>query len=61
MIAGRFEYLLKIRTRDIRRYRQYRQVLGEKISNLPYVSSTSINVVMETVKENWSGGASGAW
>ena len=58
MIAGRFDYLLKIRTRDIRRYRQ---VLGEKISNLPYVSSTSTNVVMETVKENWSGSASGIW
>jgi Lrp/AsnC family leucine-responsive transcriptional regulator len=56
MIAGRFDYLLKIRTRDIRRYRQ---VLGERISNLPYVSSTSTNVAMETVKENWSGGQGG--
>ncbi|WP_085026405.1 Lrp/AsnC family transcriptional regulator [Ensifer aridi] len=52
MIAGRFDYLLKIRTRDIRRYRQ---VLGERISNLPYVSSTSTNVAMQTVKEAWSG------
>ena len=58
MIAGRFDYLLKIRTRDIRRYRR---VLGEKISNLPYVSSTSTNVAMETVKENWSGGSGGLW
>lgn len=48
MIAGRFDYLLKIRTRDIRRYRL---VLGEKISALPYVASTSTNVAMETVKE----------
>ena len=56
MIAGRFDYLLKIRTRDIRRYRQ---VLGEQSSNLPYVSSTSTNVAMETVKESWSGGTSG--
>jgi Lrp/AsnC family leucine-responsive transcriptional regulator len=55
MIAGRFDYLLKIRTRDIRRYRH---VLGERISNLPYVASTSTNVAMETVKENW-GGSSG--
>lgn len=48
MIAGRFDYLLKIRTRDIRRYRH---VLGEKISTLPYVASTSTSVAMETVKE----------
>lgn len=52
MIAGRFDYLLKIRTKDIRRYRE---VLGERISNLPYVASTSTNVAMETVKENGSG------
>lgn len=58
MIAGRFDYLLKIRTRDIRRYRQ---VLGERISNLPFVSSTSTNVAMETVKENWSSSAGGIW
>lgn len=51
MIAGRFDYLLKIRTRDIHRYRH---VLGERISNLPYVSSTSTNVVMEAVKESWN-------
>lgn len=48
MIAGRFDYLLKIRTPDIRRYRD---VLGEKISALPFVASTSTNVVMETIKE----------
>lgn len=51
MIAGRFDYLLKVRTRDIHRYRH---VLGELISTLPYVSSTSTNVVMEAVKENWN-------
>jgi len=49
MIAGRFDYLLKVRTRDIRRYRI---VLGEKISTLPFVASTSTNVVMQTVKED---------
>ncbi len=49
MIAGRFDYLLKVRTRDIKRYRI---VLGEKISNLPFVASTSTNVVMQTVKED---------
>jgi Lrp/AsnC family leucine-responsive transcriptional regulator len=50
MIAGRFDYLLKIRTRDIRRYRH---VLGERISSLPFVASTSTSVVMETIKESW--------
>ena len=50
MIAGRFDYLLKIRTHDIRRYRD---VLGEKISTLPYVASTSTSVTMEAVKEAW--------
>lgn len=48
MIAGRFDYLLKVRTRDIGKYRR---VLGEKISTLPYVASTSTNPAMETVKE----------
>jgi Lrp/AsnC family leucine-responsive transcriptional regulator len=51
MIAGRFDYLLKIRTRDIKRYRH---VLGERISALPYVASTSTNVAMETVIGNWN-------
>jgi Lrp/AsnC family leucine-responsive transcriptional regulator len=48
MIAGRFDYLLKVRTSDIRRYRQ---VLGEKISSLPHVASSSTSVAMESVKE----------
>lgn len=48
MIAGPFDYLLKVRTRDIRRYRQ---VLGEKLSSLPHVASTSTYVVMEAVKD----------
>ncbi|MBB4066655.1 Lrp/AsnC family transcriptional regulator [Gellertiella hungarica] len=51
MIAGRFDYLLKIRTPDIKRYRY---ILGERISALPYVASTSTNVAMETVIDNWS-------
>ncbi|MBU1464306.1 MAG: Lrp/AsnC ligand binding domain-containing protein, partial [Alphaproteobacteria bacterium] len=41
-------YLLKVRTADIRRYRT---VLGEKISSLPHVASTSTFVAMETVLE----------
>ncbi|MDE1917838.1 MAG: Lrp/AsnC family transcriptional regulator [Sphingomonadales bacterium] len=46
MIASSFDYLLKVRTRDIWRYRI---VLGEKISTLPHVASTSTFVAMETV------------
>ena len=48
MIASSFDYLLKVRTPDIRRYRT---VLGEKISSLPHVASTSTFVAMETIKE----------
>jgi len=48
MIAGGFDYLLKVRTADIRRYRI---VLGEKISSLPHVANTSTFVAMETVKD----------
>ena len=53
MIAGSFDYLLKVRTSDIRRYRE---VLGEKISSLPNVANTSTFVVMQAVKD--SGAAS---
>jgi len=48
MIASHFDYLLKVRTRDMA---AYRVVLGEKISALPHVSSTSTYVAMEAVKE----------
>lgn len=48
MIAGSFDYLLKVRTSDIE---NYRLVLGEKISNLPFVKQTSTFVVMEDVKD----------
>jgi Lrp/AsnC family transcriptional regulator, leucine-responsive regulatory protein len=47
MIASSFDYLLKVRTADIRKYRA---VLGERISSLPHVASTSTFVAMETVK-----------
>lgn len=49
MIAGAFDYLLKVRTRDIR---AYRQVLGEAISSLPHVASSSTHVSMEAVKDD---------
>ncbi|HEX7781662.1 MAG TPA: Lrp/AsnC family transcriptional regulator [Sphingobium sp.] len=48
MMASSFDYLLKVRTADIRKYRS---VLGEKISSLPHVASTSTFVAMEAVKE----------
>ncbi|WP_420567815.1 Lrp/AsnC family transcriptional regulator [Thalassovita sp.] len=48
MIAGSFDYLLKIRTSDIQ---SYRRVLGEVISGLPYVGSTSTHVSMQSVKD----------
>lgn len=48
MIAGSFDYLLKVRTRDMAAYRNF---LGETITTLPYVSNTSTYVAMEAVKE----------
>ncbi|MEH3038104.1 MAG: Lrp/AsnC ligand binding domain-containing protein [Sphingomonas adhaesiva] len=48
MIASSFDYLLKVRTPDIRRYRA---VLGERISSLPHVASTSTFVAMETIRD----------
>ena len=49
MIASSFDYLLKVRTANIARFRE---VLGEKISRLPHVASTSTFVVMEAVKDS---------
>jgi len=49
MIAGGFDYLLKVRTQNIA---DYRMVMGEKISALPYVTSSSTFVSMQSVKEN---------
>ncbi len=48
MIAGAFDYLLKVRTSDMP---AYRQVLGEKISALPHVAHSSTFVAMQAVKE----------
>lgn len=56
MIAGAFDYLLKVRTADIR---SYRQVLGAVISTLPHVESTSTHVAMETVKDGALPGSPG--
>ncbi len=54
MIAGGFDYLLKVRTEDIG---AYRQVMAERLSALPHVAATSTFVVMEAVKDT----ASLAW
>ncbi|WP_159589472.1 Lrp/AsnC ligand binding domain-containing protein [Chelativorans xinjiangense] len=49
MVAGGYDYLLKVRTRDID---AYRKVLGAAISELPGVLQTHTYVVMETVKDD---------
>ena len=54
MIAGAFDYLLKVRTSSMV---GYRMVLAEKISTLPHVSSTSTYVAMQAVKEEGLGPA----
>jgi len=48
MIASHFDYLLKVRTRNMSEYRKF---LGETISSLPHVANTSTYVAMEAVKE----------
>ncbi len=48
MIAGAFDYLLKVRTSDMA---AYRRVLGERISALPHVAHSSTFVSMQAVKE----------
>ena len=46
MIAGGFDYLIKVRTSDIA---DYRRVLGEEISTLPNVASTSTYISMQSI------------
>lgn len=48
LIAGAFDYLLKVRTTSMSRYRE---VLADCISTLPHVSSTSTYVAMQAIKE----------
>ncbi|MCV6584332.1 MAG: Lrp/AsnC ligand binding domain-containing protein [Marinibacterium sp.] len=49
LIAGNFDYLLKIRTRNMA---DYRRILAEVISTLPHVASTSTYVAMQAVKDD---------
>ena len=52
MIAGGFDYLLKVRSRDMV---EFRQLMAERISSLPHVSATSSFVAMEAaVEQSWS-------
>jgi len=48
MIAGNFDYLLKVRTKDVAAYRQF---LGTKLARLPKVQHTSTFIVMESVSD----------
>ncbi|MFC0201200.1 Lrp/AsnC family transcriptional regulator [Paracoccus rhizosphaerae] len=48
MIAGGFDYLLKVRSRDMT---DFRRIMAEKISSLPHVNATSSYVAMEAVIE----------
>ncbi|OUD10556.1 proline dehydrogenase transcriptional activator [Marivivens niveibacter] len=56
LIAGQFDYLLKVRTSSMA---AYRLVLAEKISTLPYLANTSTYVAMQAVKEEGVGPAGG--
>lgn len=49
MIAGPFDYMLKVRTRDMR---HFRELLGDQIGQLPNVMQTHSFAVMETVRES---------
>ncbi|MFT4519454.1 MAG: Lrp/AsnC family leucine-responsive transcriptional regulator [Halioglobus sp.] len=48
MIAGSFDYLLKVRTKNIRDYRRF---FGEELSRLPYIAHTSTFIAMDIVKD----------
>lgn len=48
MIAGGFDYLLKLRFKDIQ---QYREFLGDGLVKLPKVSLTHTYIVSEEVKD----------
>jgi Lrp/AsnC family leucine-responsive transcriptional regulator len=47
MVAGGFDYLLKVRVRDME---SYRRLLGNEIASLPGVQQTHTYFVMEEVK-----------
>ena len=47
MLAGGFDYLLKVRVRDMAAYRTF---LGESLARLPNIRQTHTYTVMEEVK-----------
>ncbi len=47
MVAGGFDYLIKVRTQDMEHYRKF---LGEKLSSIKDISTTHTYVVMEEIK-----------
>ena len=49
LIASSFDYLLKIRTKDID---SYRRVLTESISTLPFIDNTSTHISLEEIKDS---------
>ncbi len=52
LIAGGFDYLLKVRSRDMA---HYRQIMADDISALPHVAATTSYVAMEAVVEqSWT-------
>ena len=51
MVAGGFDYLLKVRVRDMAAYRAF---LGEVLSKVPGIRETHSYAVMENVKESRS-------
>lgn len=54
LIAGSFDYLLKVRCASMT---EYREILAERISTLPHVAQTSTYVAMQSVKDETSGPA----
>src|SRR5882757_3745834 len=51
MVAGGFDYLLKIRVADMNAYRRF---LGDELASLPGIAQTHTYVVMEEVKSTLS-------
>ena len=49
MIAGDFDYLIKIRCKDMQDYQRF---LGEKLASIPLIQQTHTYVVIEEVKTN---------
>lgn len=47
MVAGGFDYLIKIRCADMAHYQKF---LGEKLASIPLISQTHTYVVIESVK-----------